>query len=69
MWQNIFANFKNRFWKSSWTSNNLAIFRWGSRENILRKIINKLSFCCVIWSTSAKSMARFGFAAKKANLE
>ncbi len=69
MWQNIFANFKNRFWKNSWTPTNLEIFRWGSRKNILRKIISKPSFCCVIWSTSAKNMARFGFVAKKANLE
>jgi hypothetical protein len=51
-----------------------AILLSGSRGDILRKIISKPSFCYVIWSNSArsiahaKSMAHFGFATKKGKL-
>jgi hypothetical protein len=42
----------------------IPISRWCYGEH-LRKFIRKPRFCSERWSTSAQSIARFGFAAKK----
>ncbi len=73
--QRIFADFKTGFWKGSCTPTYVPISSWGFGQHILRKIIKKPQICYERWSTSAQSIAlaqsiaRIGFAAKKANLE
>ncbi len=65
----IFVDFKTEFSKVSRSHAYIPISRWCYGEHFFRKIISKTRLSSERWSTSAQSIAHFGFAAKKAHLE
>jgi hypothetical protein len=60
----IFVNFKTEFSKVSRSHTYIPISRWCFGKYFLRKTINKAQLSSERWSTSAQSIARFGFTAK-----
>ncbi len=65
LWRRIFVDFKTEFSKVSRSHAYIPFSRWYYGENVLRKTISKPRLSSERWSTSAQSIARFGFAAKK----